>query len=192
VRAFVAIHLSAEVHAQVEGLLAELREQLPFRGSRFVKPQQLHLTLQFLGNLAGEEVDRAMEAVERSCSRHEPFELRPGGLGTFPARGNPRVLWLGLEGDVERLRELQLTVAEELRGLGNAREEKDYSPHITLARLQSLGQSEVEAVRKVVTTNRTDQFKSWRVESVVLVESMLARGGANYSDILSAPLEAKP
>lgn len=125
-RLFVALDLPDEHKLAVESLC------LGLPGARWVRERQFHVTLQFLGNVDGPTAQAAAEALHGV--RADPFELKLGGLGHFPPRGEPRVLWAGVDGGDELL-ELHRQVEKVLKRAGIPPEERKFAPHLTLAKL---------------------------------------------------------
>ncbi len=135
VRSFVA----AELPSEARTALAQLVETLNWsdiKGLRTVRPDGIHLTLKFLGDVPVGRLDVISDALVRVCRGHPRFTLRLGDAGTFPARGSPRVLWIGLDGEVEQLRALQRQLDLSLALQGFAGEPRAFSPHLTVARFR--------------------------------------------------------
>lgn len=112
-----------------------LKRQLPFK--KWVHPDDLHITLKFIGEVAPSAVPAIETALARIAARSNPFALKLSGAGTFGAPQAPRVLWAGLGGKLQPLKSLQADVESELAELGYEPENRPYSPHITLARQYS-------------------------------------------------------
>ena len=134
VRAFVAIELNAQVREAVALTAAELRRTVDVP-VRWIKPESIHLTLAFLGEIAWDRVAVATRAMEEAARGSMPFTLEMGALGGFPSLQHPRVLWVGVAGEVDALTALQRNLASRLRGEGFALEGREFSPHLTLGRV---------------------------------------------------------
>ncbi len=176
VRLFVAVDLPAGVR---EGLVA-LCGGVP--GARWVDPDQLHLTLRFIGEVDGgqfRDIATALGAVGGP-----PFDLRLDGLGHFPPRGAPRVLWVGVERS-EPLRSLRSRIESALADLGIAREGRKFAPHITLARLKGTPPARVGRFFEDHPLFRAPPFT---VESFRLYSSTLGRRGASHRIEAEYPL----
>ena len=134
IRTFVAIELSDEIKRVLSELMESLREK-DIREVRLVRPEGVHLTLKFLGDIPVGKVDAVKEAL--SCvTSHAPFELDLDGTGVFPNERKPRVLWVGIKGDMAPLNALQSDVENALEGIGFRRERRDFSPHLTIGRIR--------------------------------------------------------
>jgi 2'-5' RNA ligase len=142
----------------------------------------VHLTLKFLGNVPVAEIEPLGEALMKAVKRLSSFELRLGKVGAFPERGSPRLVWVGLEGEVEALRQLHEHVAEAVAGIGSDSNEDRFSPHITLGR--------VRPDRRVSLASAPDleHLDSFVVSSVSLMRSELSPRGARYSRLALLPL----
>jgi 2'-5' RNA ligase len=183
-RCFVAVELEPALRRPLTRLL---REQLPrTREVRWCTEQQLHVTLKFLGEVPDGQLSAVCDAVTAAAEAVEPFSLRLTGLGCFPSPRSPRVLWCGVEdpaGGCARWVDLADPLFEDL---GFARETRKFHPHITLGRSKSPAGSDV--MRRVLEEVPAPATPAMTVEEVVLFESRLAPGGAQYTPRLKARL----
>ena len=95
-------------------------------GVRWVKPSSIHLTLKFLGNIPAAQVEDIALAVAQEVRDEAPITLGAAGLGAFPSRRKPRVIWIGMEGEVQRLTRIQARVENALEPLGFVREKRPF------------------------------------------------------------------
>jgi 2'-5' RNA ligase len=182
-RAFIAIDLPEEVVADLDGLMRRLKKSVG--GFRWTKPETLHLTLKFIGELDGEEFDRlAGFTRDGLCfaggdplATDGPIELYPDRVGAFPSLGRARVIWTGLAGEVQKLRQLASGVEERLEALGIERERRPFSPHLTLGRSRGRTRDLTRAVEEL----RGFTGGPWKAKSLVLYESELLPGGARHT-----------
>ena len=150
--------------------------ELPVAGQvRWARPENVHLTLKFLGDVPEEDVAPVTEALEPVRSRHEPFEAELSGFGAFPSTRRARILWAGIGEGSEPLRDLARDVEASLEPLGFEREDRAYVPHLTLGRARGRPVS-LEAFEKTPPLG-------FRVLRVDLVESVLGGAGATYSTL---------
>lgn len=188
VRCFIAIHLPAEVRAELASIEDSMKAgRHPF--IKWVEPDSMHLTLKFLGNAAVDCVPRIVEAMSRVAGACAPFSLRLGGTGAFPGWQRPQVVWVGVEGDLDRLKALQRDLEAAVSPLGFPTESRPFNAHLTLGRL-----------REAVTTDDRRRFArfaqgvegtaglAFQVADIRLIRSQLTRGGPIYTDLAVARL----
>ena len=135
IRAFIAVELPPAVREAVEGVVRELRSGIG-DGVRWVRPEGVHLTLKFLGDIDADSVPAISDGLDRCAASAAPFDLFLEGVGVFPNARRPRVVWIGLGGALEPLLALQHSIDRELEGLGFARERRPFTPHLTLGRVR--------------------------------------------------------
>ncbi|MDQ3795219.1 MAG: RNA 2',3'-cyclic phosphodiesterase [Actinomycetota bacterium] len=172
-RTFVAVFPPLEVRRALIGAAREL----PVVGEvRWIRPENVHLTLRFLGDVSKDELGRVAEALEPVCLRHGPFKAEPSSFGAFPSARRARILWAGIGEGSDRLRALVKDVEASLEPLGFGREDRAYTPHLTLARARG---------RPVVVqdTETPSTVPSFAVRHTELVQSVLGGAGATYSTL---------
>lgn len=177
-RLFIAVPIDDAVRSNLErvGWAANVR------GVSWVSPENMHLTLAFLGEVGERRVGEAEDLMYAATEDFmEPLTLRAQGLGAFPDERNARVMWAGLDGDVPKLKELQARLVAELRGAGFEVDAKRFRPHITLARFR-WPQPIPERV------SRLQEYGEWRVTELQLIESHLRPSGARYVVRADVPL----
>lgn len=181
-RLFVAIPLVAEIRRM---LLKTLRALAEFdRDVRWVREEQMHLTLKFLGEVADGDIPRVTGALTRAVAGCAAFELRIEGSGCFPARGKARVLWVGVADD-GGLSLCQREIEEHLADAGFPREDRPFSPHLTLGRVTE--DRSGGALRTRVAGLRIAAIRQM-VDAVVLMQSELHPAGARYTRLGSFQL----
>lgn len=178
VRVFVAVDLPAALQGRL-GFLVERLQGLSGE-ARWVSGPHLHLTLRFLGELDVQRVPAVTSAVARVASQHAPFVLTLAGLGLFPPKGPPNVVWLGVAEGEAALRSLQANVETELELAGFPPEERRFTPHLTLARLRG---AEAAEWRRAISALGSEPVLSFRVEAVHVMRSELTRRGPLYSTL---------
>ncbi len=171
VRAFVALELEEDVRLAMGELQKQLRPRLA--GIRFVRPEGIHLTLRFLGATSAAQVARLRPVLAEAAAACAPGEARVAEVGTFPERGSPRVLWLGIDLP-PRMLELQQACEDAARRLGFEPETRPFRPHLTLGRWRDRAPNpELPAVDLGPT----------RLQTLVLFESRLRPDGAVYTPL---------
>jgi len=178
IRTFIAIPLPEEIIAYLGEIINRLRFAAP--EVKWVKPGSIHLTLKFLGNLPGEEVEKVFHGMEQ-VFRDPPaeFELTTGIVGAFPHFRRPRVLWIGLQGrGMKMLSQLQQQIEQQMVAEGFPAEDRAFSPHLTLGRIKFLKHEQDlrQAIRELELTDHT-----FPVKEVHVMRSDLKPSGAVYS-----------
>ena len=136
IRSFLALDPPEEVLGEIDAVQRRLRKVIE-GDIRWVRPEGIHLTLKFFGDVSGDDVANIATVVEKAAEGERPFSLAIGGAGVFPDPHRPRVLWLGMNGDVERLLVFQRGVEQALLQIGFPREERPFRPHLTLGRIKT-------------------------------------------------------
>jgi 2'-5' RNA ligase len=189
-RTFVAIDLPDGHKADLRRLQEKLTAEAP--DIRWVRPEQLHLTLAFLGDVPDPDIDAVCRAVGEAAAGFDPFELHLEALGAFPRASRPRVVWVGLAGEgIRHLEALQGAVVEALRAVGYppAGNER-FSPHVTLGRIKdSRGRPpDLSAATARLAGWKTAPFE---VDQAIVYASKLGPGGASHSPQFRASLEGR-
>jgi 2'-5' RNA ligase len=176
-RAFIALPLPTEVNQLASDLQSRLRsEGLKLK---WVRPQGMHLTLKFLGDIPAAfvtDVDQAMQCAVSGCGM---LNLAVQGMGVFPGIKRPRVLWLGIGGELERLGELHRRLDAELERIGVARERRPFRAHLTVARVK--GAVDARQLLEAVQAHGHYEPRSFAVRQMVLYQSDLKPQGAVYT-----------
>ena len=188
-RLFVALELPAPVLAALERIQDDLRADRSARAVRWTRPEGIHLTLKFLGETPAARLEAIQAGVRAAAGEHGPLRLRAGGLGCFPNPRAPRVIWVGLGGDLDALGALQGAVEAAIAPLGFPTERRPFSPHLTLGRVrQDASPADVRALGALVERTAIGTIGEWQAAAVSLMRSELGRDGARYTCLLSAPL----
>ncbi|MEW5872121.1 MAG: RNA 2',3'-cyclic phosphodiesterase [Chloroflexota bacterium] len=190
IRSFIAISLSPEIYQHLDEASEKLRSRLPETPVRWVPVKNIHLTIKFLGNVSVSNLEMLKKVLEVEVGRHAPFEISVGEVGAFPSNRRPRVLWIGVEAPPE-LYALQRGIEAEMARLGYAREEREFSPHLTLGRVaRNAGANDLRQISQVLDSCKVGFLGATRVQEVRLYRSDLQPGGAVYTQIFAASLAA--
>ena len=176
IRAFVALPLPDGVHREVAALIPRLTPSLP--GLRFVRDDSVHVTLRFLGWTRSDTLARLEAPLAAAAAACPPFEMAIRGLGMFPDRGGPRVLWLGLHLPSPAL-VLQLACEDAAVAAGFEPEARAFHPHLTLGRWR-------DRVRRPALP--PVDLGSARVSELVLYRSDIRPAGSVYAPLAVFPL----
>lgn len=188
-RLFVAIDLDPETRAAMAGLQKRLQaDGRASSGLRWLRPEQLHLTLVFLGEVEESRAGVVAGAIGAPVDR-DAFEVEFGGVGAFPPRGAPRALWVGAQRGGEELRALQRVLVDRLVQLGVPLESRPFSPHLTLGRWKASRPSDRRRVLDVAPQGRV--ARSW-IDHATLYRSQLSSTGSTYTPLARATLKSRP
>jgi len=184
-RLFVSVDLPDDLAPAVESVQEDLREA---SGLDFTDPEQAHLTLTFLGEVDTGRLDAIEDALHGAVedAAAAPFEATVEGIGAFPSAEYIQVVWLGIgrgSGEMTRLHE---AVEARTTALGFEPEDHDFTPHVTLARMNHAGG---KGLVQRVLRERHPEVGSMRVEEVRLKESDLGPDGPTYSTVARFPLD---
>ncbi|GAB4576388.1 MAG: RNA 2',3'-cyclic phosphodiesterase [Anaerolineae bacterium] len=189
-RLFIALELPDHVLQALQTLQSRLRQQPGGQAVRWVRPEGIHLTLKFLGEVPARQEADITRAMEAAALGHTALALQAMGVGCFPNPRKPRVIWVGLAGDLARLNALQGAVERALNPLGFPPEKRGFSPHLTLGRTRRDARPDaIRALSALVTGVQVESpLAEWEAASVSLIRSELRPDGARYTRLASAAL----
>jgi 2'-5' RNA ligase len=183
-RLFVAIDLTEEARAALAAVGRRIIERIDRRGSlRVVRPEQLHLTLVFIGEVDEPRAAAITESLRRPFDQ-APFDLSFGGVGVFPGRGAPRVLWVGVVAGADGAMQLQRLVGERLQEVGIEPDSRPFSPHLTIGRWREGRPSDARRV----LAEHVGVVARVHVKMTTLYQSVLSPHGSVYRPLAEAPL----
>lgn len=175
--------------------LAQTRALLRRRGLeqlRWVRPEGVHLTLKFLGNVDAARVDDLIAALRLAAAERAPFTLKLGGLGSFGPPSRARVVWAGVGGDLHALIHLWQSVEAHIGALGFPPERQRFNPHLTLARVpDSLPRDVAASIPATLSATKLPAAEPLLVRELALMRSHLRPGGARYQRLAAAVLTRK-
>ena len=185
-RLFAAVDLSRETRDAMAAEQQRIKASLGPAAAhlKWVRPDKAHLTLVFLGEVHTDDVPRLVAAMSQDVD--EPaFDISFSGRGVFPARGAPRVLWIGISAGIDHLRSLQREVARRIATHGLALETRDFHPHLTVARWAASRPSDGG---RALGHKQAEIIACEKVARVTLFESRLSSSGASYTALAHANL----
>ncbi len=178
IRTFIAIDLAPGVKARLTALQEDLARSAS--GVKWTRADNMHLTLLFLGEVNELEVVSICRVVQQRAPKHAAFTLDVAGLGAFPNPRRPKILWVGVTEGVAELRALHADLEEGLLDLGcYRREDREYTPHLTLGRLSH--DDRAEDWERILATHAGWQGGSMPVDEVLVMRSEMRKGGPEYS-----------
>lgn len=184
-RTFLGVGISASIRSAA----AEVQRALKNAGAgvKWVEADSLHVTIVFLGDLDDTELVKTCRIATQAAVAEAPFNLRVGGIGAFPTLRRPKVIWGGITEGADALLRLHTTIAEPLDELGiYRREERAYTPHLTLGRAN--GEADAERLAPELLLHRNWNAGQVMIEEILLYQSELRRDGMEYTVMGRFPL----
>jgi len=184
IRTFIAIELPVEVKQVVRQIQDQLGESV--KGVRWVKQENIHLSIKFLGNVEENKIKDIATAVKNAVKDSSVMTLKMGHLGIFPNEKRPRILWLGIEGDVREFMSMSKNCELELTKLGFEKDAREKIPHITVGRIRSSKKQ-----KGLVNIIKDIPIKSvkFKTDTLKLMRSELNQNGAIYTNLHSVKLD---
>jgi RNA 2',3'-cyclic 3'-phosphodiesterase len=184
-RTFIAIEALDEVHASALTAIERLRSATD--NVKWVEPDNLHWTLQFLGDLTDVEMAEVCLRTVRAAAKHEGFTLEANGVGAFPSIQRPRTLWLGAGEGAERMINLHESIEQSLESLGFRRENRKFVPHLTIGRVNR-GSDRGNVLGERLAKLADFDGGAMGVDAVTVYASELGRDGPAYHVLARARL----
>ena len=192
IRAFVAIPLAETVIAELGSVQRGLQKRVAPETVRWVRPNQIHLTLSFLGQVQTDQVAALESALHPIATDSVPFPLHLEKPGCFPDFKRPRIVWVGLGGNLELLLGLQRRIQQASAGLGEHQEERPFQPHLTIGRIKNAPPKEAQRLGDRVQETVLAPATEWTVRQFDLMRSDLSPQGPTYHIVASFPLIGAP
>ena len=187
-RAFIAVELDEKIRENCRRVLNRLITS--DADVKWVKPSNMHLTLKFLGEIDEEQAEKIKGFLDEIVLEESVFETGFSGLGFFPNQRRPRVIWLGINKGIEVLKDLADKIDDKTAIIGIEKEERAFSPHLTLGRFRS--QKNFDELIKIVEKTREFDAGTMQVDGIHLIQSVLQPTGPVYTKIYTAILKNNP
>jgi len=184
IRAFLAVELPDNLRAglaQVQGELKRGRADV-----RWVAPGNIHLTLKFFGNVPDDEIEALAAAAREAAAETPPLQIKVTSAGAFPSPTAPRVVWLGLGGDLVPLTQLFYRLEKAYAALGYPPEGRAFNPHLTLGRVKSPANR--DKLARLLASRPPVDWPPFAVEELILFQSVLSPKGSTYTALKVIPL----
>ena len=174
IRAFIALDLPAPVISLLDNVQRDLKK-LRLR-AKWVRPETIHLTLKFLGDIDSDDITSVSAAISDVSQDYAPLRLAAGGIGFFPGLKRPRVIWVGLGGQIQLLLDLQRKLADRLAAVGFPKEKRPFKGHLTLGRIKDAVNTSI--IRQVTTDYADLHSDEFTCDRIILYKSDLKPTGA--------------
>jgi 2'-5' RNA ligase len=179
-RVFIAVELPATLRARIINHVDSLRSVVPEVRASWARKDNLHLTLKFLGDTSVARIETLSQVAQRAANTVAPFEIAVEGCGSFPPRGQPRVIWIGIDDPSGKLTKLQQALEQECDASGFARAPRPFHPHLTIARIpKPQGSRQLAAMHQEIGFNR----ETISVSELVVIRSELLSEGSRHTVI---------
>ena len=176
IRTFVSVSVPKEI-VNIQSMLKSTVEPKGLK-VRWVMNGKMHLTLKFLGNTTQGSIDNLNEALFNAVKSAKVINLSISGTGAFPVKGRPNVLWLGIKGDIDELKQLTVNINNSLEPLGFITEKRDFLPHVTIARIKS-NQKKIPNISNYLNTTFTEL--PMKIVKISLMQSESFSKGTFYT-----------
>jgi 2'-5' RNA ligase len=188
-RLFVAIALPGPVRDEIIRVQQELQPLVPRDAIRWTRPDQFHLTLRFLGDVLADGVEALKQSVGAICRNARAPALRAEGIGFFPNRRSPRVIWVGVNDRDGRLVELQKRIETAVGPFSPEPGEKNFTGHVTLGRLKNPKPSDTRNLAVRAHSLQERVFGDWAAGEIEIIRSELASTGARHTSLAAFRLD---
>jgi len=188
IRSFLAFELPKIMKDTVSKVSSELMDLLP--NARWVRVDNIHLTIVFLGQIPELSTGEIAGVAKSVCDRYGAFEIALEGVGVFSGLNNPRVLWIGLRGELERMSHFRNALQKRLKPFGIKEEKRKFRPHLTLCRFRK-GARGGQPLAKILDAYKNLSSPFCKVEKLLFFKSDLTPKGPIYTRLMEWPLSGK-
>lgn len=191
-RSFVAIELPDSLRRSLAETSEELSSKIAPRAVRWVRPEGIHLTLKFLGDVDPSKMQDVRGVIQETVPKFSPFSFDVGGLGCFPSSRRPRVIWVGVRESTGEMAAMYEELERAFTAQGFERERRPFHPHLTLGRIRrGVSNSVARSVGEKITETGSFSLGKIEVKEICLFRSELKPSGAVYTRLLTAQLEGR-
>jgi len=185
IRSFIAIELSNNIKQELAGLI----EKLKTSGAdvKWVNPENIHLTLKFLGYISPEKIEAVKKVLDSIKGKFTPFKITLSGVGAFPKLSYPRVIWVGMQDGQDDAKRIYALLEAELEKAGFKKEERAFSPHLTIGRVRS-GKNRQD-LKSAIENLKFSPENTQTVEHLTLFKSALTPKGPVYTSLYEARIK---
>lgn len=188
-RTFVAIDFSPQIKGKIGEIIEYFKTQTPDYALKWVEPQNLHMTIKFLGEVSEGHLRTIKDVLSDTLEGISAFEIEVTGMGMYPSTQKPRVIWLGVEGS-EPLKDIHQSLDQALQKASIPPDKRGLSPHLTIARVRrNVETLIVQDIGKTLSQFKIDSLGKCTIDRIVLYKSTLTPSGPIYDPLLSIPLD---
>lgn len=179
---------SPEIIRKINEIIVYFKTQTPERAFKWVEPENLHLTIKFLGEVPEKKIEQIKSLIKETLDDFKSFQIGVEKMGMYPNAQKPRVIWLGITG-AEPLKDIHKMLESQLQKADIQPDKRSFSPHLTIARIRR--NADVQSVKEIGETLskfRVGSLGTCAVNHIVLYKSELTPQGPIYTPLLSSPL----
>ena len=185
IRAFIAIPLDSNIQHSIEHIQDHLKQTN--NDVKWVKPENIHITLKFLGDVKQEQINSVKGALAIFTQNMRPFEVELSRLGAFPNIDRPRTLWVSLNDSKQRLSRIAVSLEKALDKIGFQGDQKSFSPHITIGRIRS--SKNIDALSQSASNYQISENCTQTISKIILFQSTLCSEGPIYKSLYQIKLK---
>lgn len=185
IRSFLAFELPPDIKKEVTRITGKVKRT--GLAASWAKPDNIHLTVVFMGDVDEKDIPDIISSIDNVAVKYNEFDISLGGMGLFPDIRRPRVLWLGLNGEIESLSSLRDNLQKPLEIYGVEQERRAFKPHLTLGRFRR-PVKERSLLQKILDEYSGISGPDGKLDELILFKSELKPGGSVYTRIHSWPL----
>ena len=187
IRTFIAFKLPKNIISSIRKIQEDIKSDA-FK-VRWVNLEKIHLTLKFLGNINYTDIEKVSESIINTVNGHAPISLAVKGAGVFPGIKRPRVIWVGITGEIEKLIGIQNDIEENLEELGFPREKRPFKGHLTLGRIKG----KINPKKLLDAMKEIERFESelFIADKIFLFKSDLKSTGSIYTELMGKRLSGR-
>jgi RNA 2',3'-cyclic 3'-phosphodiesterase len=188
VRTFIAVDLPPQMLERIEGITTFFKKETPPKALKWVDTENLHLTIKFIGEINEDKVAHVKQILSNTLASQNAFDIEISGLGMYPNKNNPRVIWLGIAGR-KPLIQIFNSLDQALTTLDIRPEGRDFAPHLTIARVRrNTDKATVIAIGKTLSQFKVEPLGAVTIDQVHLYQSVLEPSGPIYTTLHSVSL----
>ncbi|MDL1962822.1 MAG: RNA 2',3'-cyclic phosphodiesterase [Deltaproteobacteria bacterium] len=186
IRTFIAFKVPKNIISSIKKIQEDIKSYA-FK-IRWVDPEKIHLTLKFLGNINYTDIEKVGETLINTVNNYAPISLAVKGAGVFPCIKHPRVIWVGITGEVKKLAGIQKGIEKNLEKLGFPREKRPFKAHLTLGRIKG----KIDPKKLLDAMKKNEEFESelFIADKIFLFKSDLQPTGSVHTELKSISLTA--
>lgn len=187
-RIFVAVDLPPHMLEKIEEITTFFNNKTPPKALKWVEKDNLHLTIKFIGEINNDQVEPIKHILSKSLADHNAFDIEISGLGMYPHKNSPRVIWLGITNkkpliNIFKILDKSLT-AQDIKP-----EQRGFTPHLTIARVRrNTDKATVKEIGEILSQFKVDDLGNITIDQVKLYQSVLTPSGPIYTNLFSVPL----